>query len=595
MHFPAKRWIRRPGPERDGASVGGASTRAGLIDRLLAVRGIDGDAARKAFLAPTLRDLQPPDGLFGAVDAAAAVCEAVRARRRIAIYGDYDVDGVMATAILWHMLRAIAPDLEVRTYVPHRIEEGYGLNCDALRALRADGIDFVVTVDCGVCAVEEARLARELGIELVITDHHELKASGGTPVARAVVHPRLGTSHRFGDLCGAGVAWKLAWRIAEEWCGSERLPQVLRERLIALLPLAAMGTVADVVPLVGENRVIVARGLLEIERTGIPGVDALLASARIEPGRCDSETVAFRLAPRINACGRMGHAELAVELLTTAGRARADRIAEETDALNRRRQAAELAIFKEASARLGAHAGGAKPRGIVLAAEDWNLGIVGIVCAKLVELHACPAILLTRNREVFKGSGRSVPGIELHRVLAECSEHLVGFGGHAMAAGLTIDGARIEAFAEAFGRACDRLLPPPDDQRVPLEIDDACRLDELDLASVGEIDRLGPFGRENRRPSLLVEDVEVRQVRPFGPTGEHLELLVRQPSGRSTSSCRLKWWRSGSHLGLLAPGSRIDVVVEPSISHFRGVAEVAARLVDLRIRIDAPVEPALAR
>ena len=586
MQFPAKRWIR-PEKSREVPSAGSpwnAAARTRLVDRLLAARGIVEKDAREAFFDPRVNHLQVPSDMHGMSAAAATICDAIRARRRIAIYGDYDVDGIMATAILWHMLKALAPDLAVRTYIPHRIEEGYGLNADALQALKDEGIDLVVTVDCGVSAVEEAAFAQKIGLELVVTDHHELKASGEVPAAQAVVHPRLSAEQKFGELCGAGVAWKLAWQLGETWCGSKTLPQVLRERLVSLLPLAAIGTVADVVPLLGENRVIVARGLTAVGKTGIVGLDALLASARIDPAQCDSEAVAFRLAPRINACGRMGHAEMAAELFTTADRVRAEEIADTLHALNEQRRKDDKTIFEEALEKLRARHGDRKPRGIVLADESWNLGIVGIVCSKLVDQFACPTILLTRNREIYKGSGRSVPGIELHRVLEECSEHLIGFGGHAMAAGLKIDGASIEAFAHAFERACDQLLPPAEEQRPQIEIDCECALGDLDLATVGQIARLAPFGRENRRPAVLVEDVEVTQVRAIGKTGTHLEVKVRQPNAGQMQFLRMQWWNGAEYAELLARGTRIDVVVEPGLNHFRGLAEVEAKVIDFRVR-----------
>lgn len=534
-------------------------------------------------------------------EAARAIVEALRAGRRIAIYGDYDVDGVMATAILHRMIATCAPDAKVRTYIPHRIEEGYGLNADALRQLRGEGIDLVVTVDCGVAAPAEARLAREIGLELVVTDHHEPKASGEIPVARAVVHPRLGAAEGFGELCGAGVAWKLAWMLAEEWWAMSPLPAGPRKTLLSLLPLAAIGTVADIVPLRGENRVIVARGLLreplEAARAAFPGLDALFAAARVGE-KVDAEQIAFRIAPRINACGRMQHANEALELLLTTSRERIDEIVALTEELNDRRRRNEREIFEQALAkleRLGFGDGGAKPRGIVLCDESWNLGVVGIVCSKLVERFACPAILLTRaHDEGYKGSGRSVTGIELHRVLEECSEHLSGFGGHGMAAGVKAkDLAQVERFAEAFTRVVDRLLPPGAEQVGVVEVDCVCTLGELDLPTVTEIERLAPFGRDNPKPRFLVQGAVVTQTRIFGKTSAtvktppHLELVVKQGDGARDGFLRVQWWGAAAHAESFPKGSRVDLVVEAGLSTFSRLAEVEARLVD--IRIAAPV------
>lgn len=618
MQFPAKRWIRPQIVERAVESAtqrafgkvadtatgsAGSGMRLGIgpspiVDRLLTARGVPAGAARDAFCRPQLAHLQHPREMHGMVEAAQAICEAIKAGRRIAIYGDYDVDGIMSTAIVWHMLRVLAPKATVRTYIPHRIEEGYGLNADALRTLRAEGIDVVITVDCGVAAIEEAKLAAEIGLELIITDHHELRASGEVPVARAVVHPRLageGATHGFGDLCGAGVAWKLAVMLARTKCPTGPLPDVLQRQLSALLPLAAIGTIADVVPLRGENRAIVSCGLPKVFNTGIVGLDALLASARLEQRGMDAEKIAFRLAPRINACGRMGHAEDAVELFTTAGPKRADEIAGMLQTLNDKRREEEQEIFKSALAQVAERYGTAKPRGIVLHHDEWNLGIVGIVCSKLVDIHACPVVIFTRNKDIYKGSGRSVPGIELHKVLAACSAHLAGFGGHAMAAGVkATDPAQIEAFAAAFGREVDQLLPPADEQKVPIEIDCVCSVGDLDLPTVQEIQTLAPFGRDNRKPLFLLEDVEVTQVRMFGKTATNLEITVRQQSGRGPMGfLRAQWWDGAKHAGLFARGTRVDLVVEAGLDSFRNLAETQARVVDIRIAQPAVVGAAV--
>lgn len=586
MQFPAKRWIH-PDPQNRGESSGD------LIHRLLAGRGAITQEQRDEFCQPKLTKLQHPSALHDAAKAAHAICAAVREGKRIAIYGDYDVDGIMATAIMWHMLRALDPSCLPRVYVPHRIEEGYGLNAEALRLLRDEGIEFIITVDCGVSAIEEARVAHELGLTLIITDHHELHHSGEQPMAAAVVHPRLGSEQRYGELCGAGVAWKLAWMIAEVWSGVDRadrdptepradLPQVLLQRSMSLLPLAAIGTVADVVPMLGENRVIVARGLCRAHRTGIVGLDALLESARLDSAPLDAEKVAFRLAPRINACGRMGHAKDAMELFTTADAARAKELTKLLDQLNEQRRESDIAIFKRASDQVKIDHPGGKPRGIVLVDDAWNLGIVGIVCSKLVDIYACPVILLTRNKDVYKGSGRSVEGIALHKVLEACSMHLQSYGGHAMAAGVKLEERNIDAFRSEFVRIVDGLLPPVDEQRCPLTVDATCTLAKLDLASVEQLNALAPFGRDNRKPLFLVEDVEVTSTRQFGPDGKHIEVTIKQFVGKKASFLRMQWWDGAKHAAFVK-GKRLDVVIEPSLNTFKGLAEVEARIVDLKV------------
>jgi single-stranded-DNA-specific exonuclease len=296
------------------------------------------------------------------------------------------------------------------------------------------------------------------------------------------------------------------------------------------------------------------------------------------------------VAPRINAAGRMGHAELAVELFTTADVRRADEIADALGALNDERRKAEQGIFQQALAKLEALTAGRKPRGIVLHDEKWNLGIVGIVCSKLVDLHACPVILITRNKEIYKGSGRSVRGIELHRVLESCSAHLIGYGGHAMAAGVQVAGVgEIEAFRARFVAECDRLLPPAEEQKPVLEVDCACTLGDIaSTVAVTGITRLAPFGRDNRKPLFLLEDVEITQVRVFGKTTatvrepQHLELALRQRVGARDEFMRVQWWGGAEHAAAFRKGARIDAVVEVSLSTYRKLAEVEARLVDIR-------------
>lgn len=611
MNFPAKRWIEsQPRAATRGSEHGAVHSRPlreSILEKMLKTKGISSEQ-RENFLHPATKNLAPARDMHGMVEAARLICAAVRAHRKIAIYGDYDVDGVMATAILWHMLRALAPTLSVRTYVPHRIEEGYGLNRDALRTLRDEGIEVVITVDCGVSAVDEARYAQEIGLELIITDHHELKASGEVPVARAVVHPRLGDTQHFGDQCGAGVAWKLATQLMDEWCGAAdsahaagsqtKRPQVLLDRVKSLLPLAAIGTVADVVPMLSENRIIVARGLPCAFDTGIDGLNALLDSSRVEPRTMDAEKVAFRVAPRINACGRMGHAEDVVELFTTANASRADEIVAKIDELNTKRRADERAIFESAlekvHARLaecGSTDPAQKPRGIVVWDDAWNLGVVGIVCSKLVDLFACPVIIITRNKEGWKGSGRSIKGIELHRVLEECSEHLQHFGGHAMAAGVTIESEeKVKAFRDAFVKIIDRQLPPMEEQRPTLDIDCVCSIGELDIVGVQEIAKLAPFGRDNRKPVLLIEDVEITQSRHFGKSFDNkppanLELALKQSDGGKDKFLRVQWWNGAPHASEFVKGMRIDVVVEVGLSTFGRLPEVEARVLDLRLSV----------
>jgi single-stranded-DNA-specific exonuclease len=595
---------------RGGGADGGAGPILGrptvdrpILDRLLALRGIAGEEGER-FLKPSIMHLGHPVEMPGMRAASEAICEAVREGRRIAIYGDYDADGVMASTILWHLVRALG-GAEPQVYIPHRIEEGYGLNRGALEQLARDGAALVVTVDCGVAAPDEAAYARELGLDLVITDHHEPRADGRLPEARAVVHPRVGGAAGFGELCGAAVAWKLAWMTLEHWHGiarervdeprRARLPDVHSRALLHWLAFAAVGTVADIVPLVGENRAIVAQGLPLVHRTGNAGMDALLAEARLDGARVDAEAVAFQLAPRINAAGRMRHASLAAELFTSADARQAAARARELSRLNDQRRRDDRAIFDDAVARVESRLAGpaivegkagAAPRGIVLwddrDEDGWSLGIVGIVCSKLVERFACPTVLLTRSHDGFRGSGRSVDGIDLHGVLESCSEHLTHFGGHAMAAGMGVaDVAALERFEAAFVARCDAELARLGEQKLPVEIDAEATIGELDLGSVLELERLAPFGRDNPRPAFLLRGVEVTQARTMGADGSHLALMVREGGARGGRFLRLVRMRGGAWAEALSPGMRVDAVIEPKINEFRGERNVEGVLLDL--------------
>lgn len=571
-----RRWFYR---HAEGAAPAGQ-----LVERLLWARGVEA-AERDGFLRGALTDLERPWERPDLHAAATALLEALRAKRSIAIYGDYDVDGITSTAIVWHAARAIEPEARIECYVPHRMEEGYGLNGEALRTLAARGVEFVMTVDCGVTAVAEAKLARELGLELIITDHHRPRDDGQLPDVRAIAHPSLpGREHRFTECCGAVVAWKVVWALFDLVAGSpdgHRLPAVLRERLSSLLPLAALGTVADVMPLVGENRAIVKHGLAGIRSTGIEGIDALLKLGDVGKD-IDSETVGFRLAPRLNAVGRLGSAEAAVRLMTTATGAECQAIVRELDQLNDERRKTERAIFEQACAL--ARASGMDRddrRAIVLADPGWHAGVVGIVCSRLVEAFGRPTILMQELEGVCKGSGRSIHGFSLVDAINACGEQPLKSGGHDHAAGLTLRTDRLRAFTDAFiGHATSVLRP--EDLVQGISIDTAASIGELSTDTVKTCERLAPFGRGNPRPTVLIEDV-VLSAPPklMGKEGRHLLLTLREGNDRFLKT---KWWDGRAHIDRLRQGSRLDVVVEPKIDRYLGAESVEAEIRDARVR-----------
>lgn len=587
------RWLLPATPDgRSGADGARAGTPAPgglspLVARVLAARGLGAGEHAARFLEPRLADLHNPSLLPGVDRAAQRILDGLRRGERIAIYGDYDVDGVCATAILFHLLRHIHPSADIVTYVPHRIDEGYGLNADALRKLAADGANLIVSVDCGVTAAEPARAAADAGADLIITDHHNLPHDATQlPLAHTIVHPRLpGGAYPFGELCGAGVAFKLAWRLATLAHGSERVDEPTRHVLLDMLALASLGTIADIVPLLDENRVIARFGLGRLRSTALVGLNALIQASELAGSNIDAEQVGFVLGPRLNACGRMGHARDAVELFTLAKPERALQIAHDLNRLNEQRRSSERSIAAQAAA-LAETAGMTADdrRAIVLAGEGWSPGVIGIVCSRLVQRFHRPTLLLQRDNGVCQGSGRSVDGFDLHEALESCSDLLDRFGGHDMAAGLTLRTDRFEAFTERFtdlanqGLTIDALVPP-------LRIDCDATLEELTPEAVRQLDRLGPFGRSNPAPSIRLSGVRLAgPPEPLGQHGKHIAMRVQL----GARVIRIVAWDWGERRASLRAGDEVDVVVEPKISTWAarrgGQPAVEPLLHDLMLR-----------
>ncbi|MFH1266961.1 MAG: single-stranded-DNA-specific exonuclease RecJ, partial [Planctomycetota bacterium] len=469
-----------------------------LVAQLLINRGFTLDQPGEAFLAPKLGDLYPPTALPGADRAAELIADAIDSGTKIVVYGDYDVDGTAGVAILWHVLQLAGAD--VSFYVPHRVDEGYGLNAAAAERFIHDRIGMVISVDCGITAVSEVDLLREAGVTVVITDHHT--PHGATPRADAIVHPTVGGTYPNPDLCGAGVAFKLGWAIAQRLNGAGRVAPAFRTLLLELLPLAALGTIADVVLLRGENRIIAKHGLAALTRSSLPGLRALIDLAGLRGTKISGYDVGFKLAPRINAAGRMGHARLAVELLTRADETRAREIALYLDEHNRARKATERKIVGQAVEMVeqGDLASDAR-RALVLSSPDWHAGVIGIVAARIVDRYHRPAVLIAEKDGVGQGSARSIPCFDLAKALGSCRDHLISFGGHSMAAGLKVATNRIDDFRQAFVAVADNYLTG-DDLVPKLRLDAEVRLGELSLPVVEQIAALGPFGVGNARPRL---------------------------------------------------------------------------------------------
>lgn len=483
-------------------------------------------------------------------EAAGAVLDAVGDRRRITVYGDFDADGVCATAILVGAIRSLGGTCD--WFIPDRIADGYGLNPEAIRSLAGRGTDLVITVDCGVTAAAEVALARELGMDVVVTDHHQ---PGSELPDCPLLHPEL-SGYPFPHLCGAAVAAKLASRLRRD---RGRPP----EEDEADLDLVGLATVADVMPLIGENRRLVRDGLKVARRARRPGMAALLEECRIPPQQLGSEDLGFRLAPRINAAGRMYRADAGVELFLTESRERAGEIARELSSANAERRRVEREVTAEAERAL-TEAGGPGPA-IVVAGEGWHPGVVGIVASRLVKAHGRPSVVISLEGDAGRGSARSVPGLDLHAAIGDASEHLLGFGGHAAAAGLQIEAGRIDPFREALERAVvDRIGVDPVEPDT--RFDAVAGGEDLGLGLAEELERLAPFGNANPTVSLLIPGAEITDLREMGE-GKHCRFSIVSGGNRAAGVC---FGRNGFGLD---QGQRADVIAELGLNHWNGTVE----------------------
>lgn len=497
-----------------------------IVAQLLLNRGLGQPEAARRFLDAPLTGLHPPERLPGLSQAADRLHAAVREHRRVCIYGDYDVDGLTGTAILWQLLQRLG--IPVDFYVPHRLQEGYGLNGEALAQIARSGPTLVVTVDCGIASIAEAEEARRLGVELIITDHHEMKET--LPRADAIVHPRLpGGDYPFAGLSGAGVAFKLAWALCQRVSGGEKVATQWKEFLLDSVVLAALGMVADVVPLHDENRIFVRYGLARLQKFPCLGLQVLLEAAKLGGKRdlCATD-ISFFVAPRLNAAGRLGCARLVVELLTCTSRERAVDLARYLEAQNQKRQQIERRILAEACECV-VRDGHDRAPALVLSSPEWHAGVIGIVAGRLADQYARPVLLIAGNGhpEVWQGSGRSIPGFCLHEALAACSDSLLSHGGHAAAAGFKISADRIDGFRDRF---CDYAGRQLTDVPAPcLTLDAELPLDMITSGLVEALGHLEPYGAGNPRPMFLAGPVRLQgQPRRVGKGERHLQFAVRQ-------------------------------------------------------------------
>ena len=560
------RWNLRPsGPAGSRAEL----ERAGLpplCAAVLCARGVDTAPAASAFLAHGPDLLHDPFLLQDMEKAVERISRAIREQETLAVYGDYDVDGITATCLLTQFLRTLGG--QVVSYIPDRTEEGYGLNNHAIDALARQGVTLIVTVDCGITAAQEVEYARALGVDVVITDHHQCKEV--LPQAVAVVDPRRpDCSYPFPDLAGVGVALKLALALT----APAQRPQVLLD----YGELAAIGTVADVMLLQGENRALVHLGLERLADCSRPGLQALLREAGCPRGQVPTTvTIGYGLAPRINAAGRMEQAGTALELLLTQDPQRGTELAQELCQLNRLRQAIELEIFQHCD-QLLTHTPALSAPVIVLAGEGWHQGVIGIVASRLAEKYACPAFMISLDGDKGKGSCRSFGGFNLFGALERCAPLLDSYGGHELAAGFSIRRDNIPAFRAAL---CQLVEEFAGHQPMESSLDVDCEIPHCSLLSTQDVESLSllePFGSGNPKPVFLLRSVCVLSHTDVGG-GRHLKLKLRRDGvamdaiffSANTAACGIE------------NGQRLDIAFTLQINQFRGNRTVQLQLCDLR-------------
>ena len=591
----SKKWVLLPHDTDRCNNLAKQTKLSPVIAQLLINRGIDSPENAHRFLNPVLKGLHDPASLPGNLEAATLILQALKTGKVICIYGDYDADGISGTANLVRLLRILGGS--PRFYVPKRLEEGYGLNSKALQSLARSGVQQIITVDCGIASIEEAKVAKSLNIELIITDHHEMKAT--IPEAAAVVHPRLpGGTYAFGELSGSAVALKLAWMIAVLHSGSSKVEGFLRDFLVEAISLASLGIVADVVPLLDENRILVRSGLERLTKSANFGIQAMVKESNLnEKRKLNSTDIGFNLAPKLNAAGRIGCAQLVVDLLITNRMDQAREIALFLSDQNKQRQKIERQILSEAK-ELAESEEFLNDPFLVLAGNTWHPGIVGVVAGRLTEEFGKPCIILAppvtpastpetssedepiqESGTIWSGSGRSGGMVKLHELLSECESLVVRAGGHAAAAGLQIEKDKIPLLRK---KLCSLVKEkhPTGINPAKLLLDAEVPLSALTHSLVKDLDQLEPYGMGNKRPFYLATNLTVeKEPTLVGTDGLHLRFQVAQAG--------VKLWAIAFRMGkrkeeLMSNGGIISLVFTPKLNEWNGFTSVSLEVVDFQ-------------
>lgn len=532
-----------------------------LVSKILVNKNILSDEEINKFLNPNRHDFYDPFLMPDMEKAVDRILEALNKNEKIIIYGDYDVDGITSTTVLKRFL--IERNANVSQYIPDRLNEGYGLNKEALEEIAKEGYTLMITVDCGISGIEEVEFAKSLGMETIVTDHHE--PGEILPNAVAVVDAkRKDNKYPFNQLAGVGVAFKLIQAI------SNRL-NLEEKDYLKYLDLVCVGTISDIVPLVDENRVIAKLGLKLVEMTKNIGLKTLLETSGYK--KIDSTAISFGIAPRINACGRMGHARIALQLFLTEDINEASKIAGELNEYNRQRQEIEKRIFEEAIEQIEKNKENSDV--IVLGKENWHHGVIGIVSSKITELYFKPSILICFEDKIGKGSGRSIPGFDLYEALSKSSNHITRFGGHSMAIGITIDKDKFEDFKKDFEEYAHNsnisdIIPV-------INVDEEVSLKEISIQDVAQLKMLEPFGEANKTPIFLIKNLKIHSIRSLSE-GKHIKISLKDDN----------YWIDaiGFNLGYLTNeykiGDKVDIVGNLEINQFNGRESIQILIKDIR-------------
>lgn len=539
-----------------------------VISTILLNRGIDEENI-PAFLKKSMADIVNPKLMLDMDKATERIRSAIANKEKIAVYGDYDVDGITSTALLYEFLHSLGAD--VQYYIPDRKGEGYGINIMAVNKLFKQGIKLMITVDCGITAIGEVEFAKLQGMDVIITDHHTCKDRLPSAAAAILNPKRPDCEYPFDSLAGVGVAFKLILALAMEDGLSTR------EVFEKYVDIATLGTIADVVPLVGENRIIADKGLTALKTSKRAGIQAIMEVAGVTDKEITSSTIAFAIAPRLNAAGRLGTATTAVELLLTQDENNARKIALTLDEENKERQLTERQIFNEAAEMIASDTNFGKKKIIVLAKEGWHNGVIGIVASRLCDIYYKPCILISHSNGVGKGSGRSIKNFNLFDALSHCEKHLTDFGGHAVAAGLNVNMSDFDTFVKEINKYADSVLTERD--MIP-SIDIDCPLSEryVTLENAKMLRNLEPFGMGNEKPVFSISGAEVMNIAAVGVDNKHLRIRIN----KNNKIINGIGFNMGNFISFVNQGDIIDIAFQMDINNYQGNESVQLILKDIK-------------